>query len=136
MKYLFAFLTVLFISCDNEEDTVDASSPLLGTWQLIETLRDPGDGSGTFTPVTSDQTLTFFSSGKVTSNSAFCQMSNETDGNFSANFIFDEAENEGVITTLDCPTFNLLFSFHDNNLIVSYPCIEPCGDKYVKTSSD
>ena len=119
MKYLIILISVVFVSCNNEEDIIDPSSPILGSWQLTKILRDPGDGSGTYKPVTSDQTLTFLASGRVVSNSDFCKMSGDTGSTFSAYFIVSEDKNEGVISSLDCPNFKLLFRIDEDHLVIA-----------------
>ncbi|NNM18501.1 MAG: hypothetical protein HKP24_08010, partial [Croceitalea sp.] len=44
----------------------------MGTWQLVEILADPGDGSGTYTPVDSNKMIVFDNNGRFSSNGAIC----------------------------------------------------------------
>ena len=61
LKIVFAVYIVAVLSSCNE--TPEENSDVLSRWHMIEQLMDPGDGSGTFQPVVSDKTLTFFVDG-------------------------------------------------------------------------
>ena len=56
-RLIILSLSILFLACSTEDNT---DVQLAGTWKLIEVLADPRDGSGTYTPVDSDKTITFF----------------------------------------------------------------------------
>jgi hypothetical protein len=51
--YIFAwFLAILIFSCGKASNqATENNSSLLGRWILVETLADPGDGSGKWTAV-------------------------------------------------------------------------------------
>ena len=123
------FLVVFFLSCEDKDKNSVESNRLYGTWELKEVMVDPGDGSGTFLPVTSSRTLIFLSDSTVVSNGNMCNMNinDETysTGTYSlADSIIQAGCNKGVI--------NLNFGIRNGKLIVSYPCIEGCAFKYAK----
>jgi hypothetical protein len=58
IKVILSSIAVMaFLSACNTENQNEG---LVSKWHLIEQLMDPGDGSGTFQPVTSDKTISFF----------------------------------------------------------------------------
>jgi len=126
-KLLLIFGIILsFTSCYNDDDT--ATETLTGSWRLTATLLDPGDGSGTFLPIDNEHDLNFASDGvTVTSNESFCNMSEVFTATYSAA--------AGTITIDECGVlspFTISFEILNNELILSYPCIEACQYKYVK----
>jgi hypothetical protein len=121
----FSALVLVFASCKK----VSEDPTLINTWKLMEVLADPGDGSGTFQPVTSDKTISFFADGTVTSNGNLCQMSTET-GTGSAG-TYSEAEMSITPDNCGFAPFVMTYELDGANLILSYPCFEPCREKYV-----
>jgi len=126
MKLNFLFLllasSLMFSSCSEDEEP-----QLVSKWKLIATLMDPGDGSGQFEPVDSEKTIELFEDGTYSSNSTLCHMNSEvgapttgtystTDSTFSANC--------GIAPTV------LHYEMVGVNLVISYPCFEPCREKY------
>lgn len=120
--YLSA-LVFLFASCKKEE-----APALVNSWKLIEVLSDPGDGSGTFQPVTSSKTVSFFDDGTVGSNGILCQMSSGSGTGSAGTY----SETEKVITPENCGVapFLIHYEMEGANLILNYPCIEACREKY------
>ena len=127
MKYLILTLIVLgtFVSCNKEAD-----SELIGTWQLTETLIDPGDGSGTFQSVESDKIIKFKKSGKFCSNGSMCDMSTEATNSSSGTYNTSNT----TITPSNCSIDDLELNYELINgyLIVYYPCYEACQMKFAK----
>ena len=82
---IVTLLTLLVIACTSNNNT-DVDTTLVGKWKLIEQLVDPGYGSGTFHPVSSNSVVEFFSDGTVTVNGEFCCMSTEVGAISSANY--------------------------------------------------
>ena len=103
---------------------------LVGKWQLIQRLADPGDGSGVFTAVNSTKTISFFSDSTFQSTGSMCQMSiggdQFTSGTYSPTL--------NTITPIGCndTSLKIFFIIKDDFLIVYYPCIEACAEKYAK----
>ncbi|WP_178988857.1 lipocalin family protein [Winogradskyella schleiferi] len=134
MKTLVYLCFGLFIlsSCNNDDESNTQTSEIIGDWKLIEVYIDPGDGSGTFQAVESDKTITFFNDGTVTSTGDLCSMfvagGNASSGTYS--------EVDSVITPNDCqesiPNWNYSFVIEGNSLMLYYPCIEACVEKYSK----
>ena len=133
MKNSLLLIAILWLtcSCDENELTVDPAE-LTGTWQVVEVLSDPGDGSGTFMPIDSDKTMSFFTTGMVRTNADFCDNTQETD-------VFQETTysvSDSVINVI-CDDFEweMPFEIEGDNLILYYLCIEPCAEKYEKITN-
>lgn len=120
---LFTTITLFFSSCEKEEEP-----ELINSWKLIEVLADPGDGSGTFQPVTSDKVVSFYTDGTVTSNASICTMQTQAGTPSTGTY----STVDSTITVDDCVIngFSLTFEVSGVNLILNYPCIERCSEKY------
>jgi hypothetical protein len=128
-KGLLFFLVIgIFISCQKEDEP--SGNDLIGSWELIEMLADPGDGSGTFQPVESDKIVTFKSDGTISSNGDLCSLSAESGAPSSGIYSLIDS----TIISPDCSSnpFNISFQLSDDWLILRYPCIEPCALKFQK----
>jgi hypothetical protein len=132
MKTIFTILAVIsLVSCDlrdSDGDEFVVENNLLGSWQLIEVLVDPGDGSGVYNPVISEQVITFLTNDVVNSNTPFCNLFGEKEKDIYSG-IYDK--DIGEITPDGCddlPNFKLLFEISGSHLIIRPLCIEPCGD--------
>jgi hypothetical protein len=127
MKKTFGILIliVIFSCATNEKDSI-GNPAAIGTWKLIEVLSDPGDGSGVYTPVNSDKTITFFANGKVEASVKLCGSSSN---NESTTARFDEEKS--IIIPNGC-SYNINVEFKDSYMFLTLPCIEPCGEKYQK----
>ena len=92
-------------------------------WHLIETLNDPGDGSGTFQRVDSDAIIEFFDDDTVRYSKSFCGEENSLKtGRYSS------VENE---IYPDCdPNVSFSYKIENNQLIIYYNCIEGCAEKF------
>ncbi|AUC75706.1 lipocalin family protein [Olleya sp. Bg11-27] len=122
---LIAALTL--VSCDNDDDsnTPTSETTIIGTWQLTHVYMDPGDGSGDFTSVTSSKTLTFDADGTVSSNTDMCTVASQTTSPTTGTYTTD-----GEINVDQCQNITLDFQLEQNTLIVYFPCIEACVEKY------
>lgn len=127
IKLLISLVFITLTSC-NYSDADDNENILVGTWKYTEMYADPGNGSGVFTPVTSDKTLTFDGNGNVTSNGSLCDMS--TASNASSTGTYNEATNTLIPT--NCPNTTIIYELTGTTLILNYPCIEPCKAKFIK----
>lgn len=132
MKNLAVYIVMVcfLIACSDDDKAKSTDAELIGTWKLSQVYMDPGDGSGDFTNVDSEKTITFLSDGTVNSNTDLCFMSSEIGQPSTGTF----SETEMIITVLDCDVspFELFFEIEENHLMVSYFCIEACQEKYVK----
>ena len=122
----FSVIGVVFTSCNTEEET---PTPL-SQWQLIELLADPGDGSGTFQPVTSNKIIGFYDDSTLICNGNLCQLGGESTPTTSGTYSLTDS----TISPTGCPVsiFPLTFEMEGDNLILNYPCIEACREKYVQ----
>ncbi len=122
---------VLLFSCKSDDDAL-RSTDIVGKWQLVEQLLDPGDGSGTFQSVDSELALEFFDDGTIVSrNGSLCNIFTESGGTSSGTFSL----NDNMIN-IECPsdTFRISFERTGLNLVLNFSCIEACAQKYKKVS--
>lgn len=128
MKNIILGLVVLLGAVNSCSDSAAIENELTGSWKLVETLADPGDGSGTYQPVESQKTITFNSDGTViVLNGSFCP----TGGESNPSGVGAYSIKDMMINPKDCES-GIQFELKDSTLILSFPCIEPCGEKYVK----
>lgn len=125
---IFMALLGLVINCSDDSGNVDTS--LNGKWQLRAVLYDPGDGSGTFQAVDSEKYIEFLSNQEVRSNGNLCYGGIGSDDPSFGVYVLPDS----ILQIDECPQ-NILstrFRIQNGKLILSYPCIEPCEEKYVK----
>lgn len=121
------FMIGALIACNDDDDGDDeVACGLVGQYLLVEVLADPGDGSGTFEPVSSDKTIVFHSNGSITSNGDICSMGVESNVSSSGTYTLTE----GIISSPDCNDLNYFFNGYE--VIIDYPCFEACRAKFVK----
>ena len=126
---MFVFLCIT--SC-NDDDSSHEEFTLVGNWKLIEIYIDEGGGVENFLPIESDKIISFSSNGIVTSNGDLCSMS---DVGFASTGTYSEVELR-IYPTI-CESGNIsnwpyAITLDENYLIISYPCFEPCQEKYVR----
>lgn len=124
-KLLLLTLSMTLISCYNDDDNTPISKSIVGNWELVAMLADPGDGSGTFQPATG-KTLQFTNQGIVNCNVSFCFGS------------LTQATSTGTYhtttNTINVDNCTGTYVLNGNNLEVSHFCIEPCGERYVRVN--
>ena len=126
-RFLLALLTILFIgACDS--DTV--STDIIGEWELIEVLADPGDGSGRFTSVNGDKRIRFFEDGAYTSTGSICDFTVEAQGSSNGTYTLSDAGY--FIICGESPDYTIGLRIENGFLILTFPCIEPCLQKFRK----
>lgn len=130
LKNCFILIALMGLLINCTDDSEGADPTLEGRWQLKAVLNDPGDGSGTFQPVESDKYIEFLLNGEVRSNGNLCSSGGDIDNPSSGNVVLPDS----VLNVNNCPRpFGpTYFRIESENLILSYPCIEPCEEKYVK----
>lgn len=130
---ILLILLTLFSACnsddDNNETVVTNNNPIVGQWKLTEQLLDPGDGSGTFMPIISDKTIEFYMDGTVISNGNLCTPSTNTIVGTVGTFNENQYITSSACTTSVGIEYELLTN---TSLLISYPCIEACQEKYIK----
>lgn len=125
MKYIvYSLVIFLFLSCESDDNTKE----VIGKWKLIQVLADPGDGSGKFVDVDSDQIIELYSDGSFFSNADLCGFRSVT------TVVTEGTYNDGKMQIERCNSakYNLTYLEKDGFLLVYYPCIEPCVEKYTK----
>lgn len=139
-KVALILITLFFINCTSNDSKPSSETELLGKWKLIEQYADPGDGSGDFRPIESDRVVQFFSNGTVSINGELCFMSSNVGDTETGTFIItssDEADTtydgEIIPNTCNSRSAKVYFDLNFNgNLVLWYPCIEGCGQKFKK----
>ncbi|WP_147203520.1 hypothetical protein [Segetibacter aerophilus] len=121
------FSTVLFFACTKNYIVDDSiNSAIVGKWFLVETLADPGDGSGRWTPVSDPNRyyMKFNSDGSLENNTPGI-LANlrryKTPNDSSINFVYP-----------DGASFSLRYKIEGNSLTLSGGCIEACGSKFIR----
>lgn len=134
LKTLFIAIGLLSIgsSCSKEECPSSSSSTgIVGEWKLIEELMDPGDGSGTFQPVSSNKIITFLGDGTFEANGGMCYMENQANTSSTGTYdVTTEMFAPGDCINLPPMPIEYQYSVSGNTLILTYPCIEGCKQKY------
>ena len=132
--FLFVSLFILFSCSKDNDDSISTEPELIGNWKLIEVYADPGDGSGDFSAVDSNKTVSFGTDNIISSNGNLCFMSNESDS--PSEGIYSEEEQTFSIADCGIVPFSSSFQIVGSNLIIYFPCIEACQEKYVKLAND
>lgn len=131
LLYLLS-LSLVLLSCRETSEPIDTSD-LVGQWQLAEQYFDPGDGSGTFSPIASDKRIEFFDNGIYSSNGQLCTMSPDSDQPSSGIIIPADgklkSDNCGVNSDRDVL---VSYKIEDDFLELSYSCYEGCRQRYKK----
>lgn len=134
MKHLFLllFLPILFVSCSSDDNFVIDYLPTNNSlWQLEATLFDPGDGSGTFTPVQSDRILAFEVS-RIISNGPFCSLTAPVGPEEVA--VYGAAETEIIAAPCNSgrDSLRLILTYEEaaDRLMLDLGCEEPCQLRY------
>lgn len=137
---VLALLFIGFISCTDNDDEIDTAQPeLMGTWLLVEQNVDPGDGSGEFQKVDSEKSIEFLEEGIFKSNGTFCDMNVESTETSSGTYVINDSivsqfspENYLMPEGCDTEEYKVSLYIEESALILSYPCIEGCAQKYRK----
>ena len=121
-----AIVFFLAASCNQENE----QEGLVSKWHLIEQLMDPGDGSGTFQPVTSDKTLSFFEDGTFCSQNGSVCIGDLWSGGESSSGTYSETSM--TMDVSDCTGGHVPLSYEMDGgfLVLNYACIKACREKY------
>ena len=125
MKKLLLFLLLcpgMLFSCSKSDTHTAGSTALAGTWKLVETLADPGNGSGTWRPAPNALLLTFTPDGRIGGNAFPQARTYEVTSSTDMRFTF-----------ADGTFINYNYTLSDATLVLSGGgCIEACGAKFKK----
>jgi hypothetical protein len=135
------FSMAFSLNCSNDKDVNKSSEipKLEGPWKLVEQLVDPGDGSGEFAPVTSNKTIEFFQNGTYMVNGSLCTIDADTGPVTTGTYVVGEELNdfsfENYLDPENCDFegYKVHIVLDSSFLILSYPCIEGCAQKFIKT---
>ena len=135
---LLFLLSILILACENADcdDEIGVCLPETeSTWQLVEVLADPGNGSGTFNPVNSNRTITFFQDGTFSSEGSLCLFEVNNDGTTSGliNTTDSRLEFSGCNENDLNEQSTLDYELNGDELIIRFLCIEPCAWKFRRT---
>ena len=123
---LLVFVIVTLSACST--DAVD-DSDLVGNWQLVQILADPGDGSGSFRSVESEKIIEFRADGTVTTNTSLCEP-NSTEIISSGSY---DVENHTIFTDCENPTVQQIdFEFQGRYLVLHFISNEGYSQRYQK----
>jgi hypothetical protein len=124
MKQLQAIFLLLLLVTIGGCATMNTGSKLTGKWRLTETLADPGDGSGKWKPVESDESyLTFDSEGGLSS----------TDSPGYRSYALVDS-NKIEISFADGRKQVMTYHVDGSTLTLSPQCIEACGSRYTRVN--
>lgn len=131
MKILLALIGLIVLNSSCDKYTCGFSEGIVGEWKLVEELMDPGDGSGTFQPVSSNKKIEFFNDGTFEANGEMCVMANQASSNHSGTYDSSAETFSPDNCSLAAP-LSYIYSIDGDTLILSYPCFEGCQQKYYK----
>ena len=130
---LLCLAFVCLSSCNDDDENrtiIPNANDIVGTWNLIEVYADPGDGSGDFVPIESDKRIEFMADGSMSSNANLCFIFSDV-GETSIG-TYSEEDSSFDISDCDNEPATANYEIIDSHLIVYYPCIEACDEKYEK----
>ena len=130
IRRIVPFLISLLIvtsSCTSDDNEPE-NSGITGEWLLVEMLLDPGDGSGRYIPVDSNKRITISPDGTYSSNSDMCSLTIEV--TMPTNGTYSVVDTGYIIDCSDPFPGNIRMNLDEGHLIISFPCIEPCLQKF------
>lgn len=122
-------LFLILSSCEKEE--CGFGEGIVGKWKLTHELYDPGDGSGTFQAITSDKEIVFNSNATFEANGDMCSMANQASSTHSGTYDAS-TETFSPDNCVNMAPMSYGYSVNGNTLILSYPCICGCQQKYTR----
>jgi len=125
----------MYCSCKKNNSSEDAVRSIVGKWKLSEVYSDPGDGSGKFTKVNGGKILEFTSEGEVSSNSSLCSMISNGLLHEESSYIISESSGNRNKLIIDKCGYELNYELKGNQLTIYYPCIEGCGERFVRVGN-
>lgn len=138
-KVWVLLLSFLLIGCNDNDFAENPTESIIGTWQLIESLIDIGDGNGDWRPVSVNDgyAYNFSPDGEFTSD----RFDECAAGSYSISSVDSELtlvyDCDGFTQGIEEPagTFIEQFRFESNDLILKPTyifCTEQCGLKFRK----
>lgn len=123
---------LLCLSCADENEIIEGPLTPVGTWKISEVLADPGDGSGTFQPTDSQQTIAIHEDGRFTANFTFCYEDSFSQLQYTGTVDYEN----NLLISDHCENRSFTFQYLDldDAFFIILPCIEPCMEKYERIS--
>lgn len=116
---------------DTAKRALKENNGLIGKWEIVEYLADPGDGSGTYHEVKGDvaHTIEFKENGEFVEQKGQGQSSVPL---FNAYKIIDDKRIELIPINKNTPSHIWYYSdLSATRVTLGYGCIEACSGKYV-----
>ena len=126
---ILLFALAIIASCKKSDE--NKNTGLIGKWKMTDVLMDPGDGSGTFQPISTSKYIEFRSNGTLYSNGSLVSNSGEVIVADSGTYDLADSSFSSYQIFIDLP-YKMHFIQEGNILTISYPCIEPCRAKFRK----
>lgn len=143
MKKIIVILALLpLFACEKDSEESFIPEDVCGlnttTWVLTEEYYDPGDGSGEFMATTNSKSITWTNTGTFSAEGNLCYMGASPDAEVDTSFgIIDTVAQTFTIDACNGSTLVLSYELNEdeNELLLYYPCIEPCILKFIKTET-
>jgi hypothetical protein len=119
---------MLFICCNKVSDTTTTSinSKLVGKWILVETLSDPGDGSGQWRPINKpDYYLLQFNIDNSIESNTYTGL-----GGLRHYNVMNDSTVQFIYANGN--TVSLFYKIDGVSLTIQGGCIEACGSKFIR----
>jgi len=138
--FLIVMLTLFISGCENPEcdDTAVCLPETESVWSLRAVYYDPGDGSGDFERVNSNRLLTIFVNGTFNSSGSLCDLdvNNTEPTSGTINEANGTLEFQNCFPNTSAEILERSFSINGDELILSFPCDEPCQWKFIRDYSE
>ena len=124
---ILSVVTIVAVSACRKDGIKKGNVPLTGNWVAVQSLLDPGDGSGTWQPVQVKSTLQFFEGGTV-GGSAFSTYAKYTvKDSVTLAFTGPDSIYQEYYYKISHDTLTMSPSFPNR-------CIEACGERFKKVN--
>lgn len=120
MKRHFIILCLAILAIGCSKNLVKTKTSFVGKWKLTESLIDPGDGSGKWTAPAENTVIEFTSGGLIKYNTG------ESDNYKIIN------DSLMQVSSSSSSTINYSYKMDGNKLFMRPPCIEACGERYIR----
>ena len=133
---LIAFVTFSLYACQGDADGELLGNSAVGVWQLTETLADPGDGSGQFRPAEDPYFILISGGNTFVAGVDLCPNFGNPGSGSSGRV--DPVNSQLVLddcSGADGAEWALNYTVNRNEMILWFPCIEPCANKFKRVSA-
>ncbi|QNR85812.1 hypothetical protein H9N25_04975 [Pedobacter riviphilus] len=124
---ILATTGLLYISCKKTDKGIDGPGEVYGKWKLIETMQDPGDGSGRYKKVTGEAKYLILNKSADKAG----KFEGDAIPDLYAFKILDSIRMEVYSNTYKMP-LTYYYKVSAKSLLLNPPCIEGCGYRFVR----